>query len=301
MKKIFSIVIAVCLTVFCFIGSCVFFLGCDEEAKYTYNKYENIKYGSHERQTLNLYLPNEKTGTVGLILMIHGGSWVAGDKSVYDNELDKWCANYGYAAAAINYRYISNEFYYDDIMQDIASSLDKIKSIAYENGINIEKALLTGSSAGGHLSLLYAYKCADASSIKPVAVVDYCGPTDLTDSNYYVNEETVTWYLDLFSMLCNKTFNVNNYQSAESQAKMLEASPVTYINENTVPTLICHGDSDEIVPYTNATILKRQLDLYGVKNDFLTYKNAGHSLSGDKKRSKQAKKLFVEYAKAYLE
>lgn len=298
LKKNFNIigvlVISVC------IAGCFTLTACESKDNYSYEKYENIAYGDYERQTLNLYLPDGRTGTLGLILVIHGGAWIGGDKNNCDKDLDKWCKEYGYATAAISYHYISEEFCCDDIMQDIALSLDKIKEFAATKGVNIEKVMLAGSSAGGHLSLLYAYKHADMASVKPVAVANYSGPTDLTDSNYYIGNENGLGYLDLFSKLCHTTFTADNYLNEEMQAKLLEYSPIDFVGERSVPTLICHGDIDDIVPHSNAVTLKARLDQYNIKSDLLTYKNSGHSLGGDKKQSKNAKKLFGEYAKAYL-
>lgn len=301
MKKITKFLV-LCLTIVSSFFACFCFSACDK-AKYTACKYLDIAYGDHERQTFNLYLPKEKSGTVGLILMIHGGSWVAGDKSGYDDDLDKWCTVYGYATASINYHYISSEVDCDDIMNDISLALAKIKETAsVERGVNIEKVLLTGISAGGHLSLYYAYKYAETAPIKPVAVVDYSGPSDLTDENYASTQMLcdIDWYLDLFSLLSGAEITKDNYQSPEMQTKLLEVSPVNYVTQNTVPTLICHAYEDDIVPYSNATILSNRLQECGVKHDLISYENSGHSLGHDKKHQKEAKKLFVEYAERYL-
>lgn len=295
----FNRIIAAFVAVVCtlYVGVC--FSACGEKEKYSSDKYTDVVYGEHERQRLDISLPKEKNGAVGLILFIHGGSWVAGDKSVYSDELDKWSKVYGYAAAAINYCYASAEFFVDDLTDDIALSLIKIKEFAADKGYNIEKAMLTGSSAGGHLSLLYAYKYADISAIKPVAVADYSGPTDLTDDNYYVAEQSLP-YFELFSLLCGDSFDEENYLTREAKEKMLAASPVSYVNEKTVPTLICHGNADNIVPYSNAVALKAKLDECGVRNDFVTYNKSGHSLGGDEKARKKAQKLFISYAEKYL-
>lgn len=295
MKKLLKL-IKTFIIIICFV-CCFFMLSCKNNS---YTKYENIAYGDYERQTFNLFLPDGRTGTVGLILVIHGGGWVGGDKEYYNKKLDGWCKEYGVAAASINYHYISCEFSCDDIIDDIALSLEKIKEFALTKGVNIEKVLLTGNSAGGHLSLLYAYKYANRASIKPVAVANYSGPTDLTDVNYYINNENASGYLDLFSRLCHTTFTFDNYLDDEMQEILLEYSPINYVNESTVPTIICHGDEDDIVPYSNGVTLKEKLNMYGVKSDFVSYSNSGHSLSGDKKSSKKAKKIFASYVNDYL-
>lgn len=282
--------------------ACFFVSSCDN-AKYTACRYLDITYGDHERQNLNLYLPKEKSGDVGLILMIHGGSWCAGDKRGYDDDLNEWCTIYGYATASINYHYISSESHCDDIMNDIGLALSKIKETArVEGGINIEKVMLMGHSAGAHLSLLYAYKRVETAPIKPVAVVSYSGPTDLTDENYYSSQMLCDkdWYFDLFSHLAGGDINADNYQTPIIQEKLIEVSPVNYITSNTVPTLICHAYEDNIVPYSNAITLKNRLQECGIKHDLVSFKNSGHSLGHDKKHRKEAEKLFIQYAERYL-
>lgn len=176
--------------------------------------------------------------------------------------MDKWCREYGYATAAINYHFISSEFSGYDIMEDIKLSLEVIKRFAADMEIDREKTMLVGSSAGGHLAILYSYRYADTSPIKPVAVVDYCGPTDLSDENYYVNNENATWYLGLYSNICQATFTELNYHSNEMQERLNEFSPICCITDNSIPTLICHEEKDNVVPFSNAERLKQQLDLY---------------------------------------
>lgn len=299
MKKIYG-VLAVFMVMFCLTCASFSVSACDGRPKYTYDKYENIAYGSHERQTLNLYLPKEHSGTAGLILAIHGGGWIGGDKSYQDKDLDYYCKYYGYATASINYHFISDEFYCDDIMSDITLSLEKIKEVASENGgLNIENVMLMGGSAGGHLALLYAYKNVDIAPIKPVAVANYSGPTDLTDGTWY-SWENGDDYLELFSRLSHDRINRENYLSDEKQSKLLEFSPINYVTTNTVPTLILHAVEDNVVPYSNATRLKERLEQFGVKNDLVTFVNSGHTLGNDKKHKREGKGLFVEYAKAYL-
>lgn len=270
--------------------------GCKKE-EYEYDLHLNISYGEHQRNTLDMCIPNRE-GTVGLILMIHGGGWIGGDKSVYQNDLVKWCKNYGYVTASINYRYASNDVNIDHIVSDIEMSLYKIKELASNNNINVQNMLLTGGSAGAHLSLYYAYAKADTSPITPKAVVSYCGPTDLTDPNFFINDGNYDACLIMASLISGFTFNGDNY--AEAYTYLQHASPVNFVTQNSVPTVICHGLKDDLVPYSNATILKEKLDIFGVKNDLVKYYNSGHDLSKDNASTKQAESLMLKYAKSYL-
>ena len=264
----------------------------------------NMVYGAEERQVLDLYLPRKAEGDIGLILFLHGGAWIGGDKESYRDELKYWTQQ-GYAAAAMNYRYVSDTSDLNDIMDDITAGLEKIKAFGEKKNVNIDKMLLTGSSAGGHLSLLYAYSRVNEAPIKPAAVVSYCGPVDLTNPELMYGKnnkgsdlgtpETIAW---LLSMCCGKTFAHNEIDSVKDL--LLDVSPVKYINKNCVPTVICHGAVDTVVPYSDAVTLDRELTKCGVKHDFITYPNSNHGLDMDPVENAQARQLFIEYAEAYV-
>ncbi len=268
--------------------------------------YNDLAYGTHERQVMDLYLPKKNDGEVGLVLFIHGGAWIAGDKTAYDDELVTACNDLGYAAATINYRYISETISLHDVADDINSALEKIKQVGAENGININKVLLTGASAGGHLAMFYAYSRKDTAPITPVAVVSNCGPTDLTDENYYYNQDLGTksdlgdeeLLSTLFSWCCGQAFTYENRESARQA--LLEVSPIYYVDENTVPTVINHGLKDTIVPFSNAQALADKFDQYGVHYDFNIYPNSNHGLSDDDANEKKADELMYKYLETYL-
>lgn len=272
-------------------------MGQQNNSDYVYKDYA---YGSHERQVMDLYLPEENDGEVGLVLIIHGGGWIAGDKEGYEAALKTCCNDLGFAAAAINYRYISETVDMHDIIDDIDASLAKIKETAASKGITINKVLLTGSSAGAHLSMLYAYSQKDTAPITPVAVVSNCGPTDLSDENFFIDndlgdEEFVSL---LFSYACGQKFTYAERASAKEALKAV--SPLYYVDENTVPTVINHGQKDTIVPYSNATAIVEKFEQYGVTHYFNSYPNSGHELGKDEENIDKADDLLYEYLMTYL-
>lgn len=262
--------------------------------------YNNVSYGEHERQKLDLYIPKGGEAEKGLILMIHGGAWISGDKGGYKKEMKNW-AKEGFATAAINYRYLSYEITFDDLLDDIESALGFIKQKGIERGKDINKVLLTGYSAGGHLSMLYAYARKDTSPIEPVAVVDYCGPTDLVDPAFYdetANEEKKYVFKLMASLAYGEELTLENAYLAHDVLK--KASPICYVDENTVPTVINHGHKDELVPYTNALSLEEKFIEFGVKYDFVFYPNSGHGLENDTENREKSEELFEKYVNEYL-
>ena len=264
------------------------------------HEFRDVAYGTHERQVLDLNIPKENDGEIGLVLFIHGGAWIAGDKSSYEKGIRSAADTYGFAAASINYRYISDTVSFTDILDDIDAALACIKEIGLENGVNINKVLLTGDSAGGHLSLLYAYSRAESAPITPAAVVSNSGPADLYDNNFYINNaigdsEVIA---NLFSMGCGKTFAYAERETVKQE--LMEASPVYYVNENTVPTVINHGVKDSVVPFSNAQTLDAKLTEYNVQHYFNVYPNSDHDLGADKENKEIASNLLIEYCQTYL-
>lgn len=281
-----------------FIISFCNFFGIDAPVAEVF-EFRDIAYGEHERNTYNLYLPTGKE-TNGLVLLIHGGAWLGGDKGEFDSRLNEVSKEMGFACAAVNYRFINDSIDLIDITDDIQLAVSHIKALALENGVNLDKMLLSGGSAGGHLSMLYAYSRDEVSAIKPAAVVSYCGPTDLSDDAYYFDNglgdgEYVAQVLSWASGY-KHTFATRS----EAKDALWNVSPLKYVDKNTVPTVINHGMVDDIVPFSNAKALDEKMTEYGIGHIFNAYPNSGHGLNNDRFNETLAESLFKMYIIKYL-
>ena len=264
-------------------------------------------YGPHERQQVDIVLPNNAGGsTRGVVFFIHGGAWVGGDKKDFNDYLKK-TAKLGYVAAALNYRYISDDSHCGEILDDIDAALEKVKEVAGSKNITVEKALLTGISAGAHLALLYSYSRAETAPIAPAAAVSFCGPTDLADPGYVdgnaIGEADVM--LDLLSKLCGVKLTQEEYRAQNGNynawiAAIEKVSPVSYVTAACVPTVIAHGEKDTIVPYANAAALNELLTAEGVTHEFVSFPNSGHELGSDPDCWDRVNELLYAYAETYL-
>ena len=264
----------------------------------TADRYKELldqSYGADSLQTYDLYIPTDQGGAPGLILFIHGGAWTSGDKSSYKSVIREIAANYGYAAASINYRFLSQNVKMRDILSDVNAAVSAIYDTAKASGYTLSKMITTGMSAGGHLALMYAYHTPADAKIRPVAVCSQSAPTDLSDPDYYADGMAFqNNYLQLVSLIVGQ--DVTNEAIARFTA---EYSPVTYAS-TAVPTVIAHGQKDTIVPYSNAAALDAALTANGVTHVFITYPNSGHSLEGDPDCAKQYTQALSAYAAEYL-
>ena len=265
-------------------------------ASFNYEFNEDISYGEYqERNLLDIAFPKNKKET-SLIVYIHGGAWISGSKDKFVKSFTKKYKDQ-YAYAAINYRYASEEFHCDDILDDIQASMVKIKDFSKEKGYTINKVAFFGHSAGGHLSLLYAYKMKDICPFAVGFVSSLSGPTDLTDENYLTNTILKDSYYTLSSYMTGKEIDESNFKDHFDD--LLEWSPISYIDK-ACPTIICHGDKDTVVPYGNALTLKDKLEENNKTYDFFTYTGSNHDLANSKDVEKLYQQKFKEYKSLYL-
>ena len=267
--------------------------------------YQDYKYGSakNSRNLMDVVLPKENQKP-GLILYIHGGGWITGDKTFdLKDAKEKYTAK-GYSFAAINYRYASRKnpkVNCDDILDDISLAISNIKEIGLKHDINLEKSFLYGGSAGAHLSLQYSYTRREESAIPPVACCSLSGPTDLLDEGYYIGKNSSGQTNMIGHLISHKLTNDNK---SEYQNLLEEYSPLYHLSskDDAVPTIIAHGELDDVVPLNNAINLDNKLTELEVEHVFYRFPHSGHGLESelDNEIRNQVFDKMSEYVDTYL-
>jgi len=116
----------------------------------------NESYGTDIRNKMDVYLPEERDLNTQVVLLIHGGAWVVGDKS---NDRMQDIRNQlildGHAVVTMNYRYADGDFH--NQMDDVGKAVEHIIENSGNWGIGATEFALMGTSAGGHLSLLFSH------------------------------------------------------------------------------------------------------------------------------------------------
>ena len=258
--------------------------------------YLNLSYGSAgERNLYDLYLPANTSGDISMILFIHGGTWLFGSKEDMTTEALNACKTYGVATAAISYRYTSIYVSGWNILDDIQAAVSAIKETAASKGLNIKKMMVYGFSAGAHLSMMYAYTRADVSAIKPVCVFDKSGPAYLCN-DAYMNE--ASYMNNILSCICGFYFTAETRTYA--LPSLLKMSPAHYVNSNSVPTIVCHGMQDSMVPFTDSVVLNQALDNAGVTHEYIVFPTSNHGLESDPDKSVLMQAALERYIDTYL-
>ena len=261
----------------------------------------DISYGSHIRQKADIYIPQKIKSDSGIILFIHGGGWSQGDKSAHHTDCQHFC-ELGYICATMNYRFVSEEISVFDELDDITSALKAIKAKCTEFGFDIKRLILSGGSAGGHLSLLYAYTRKDESPVTPVAACVYCPPVNCTAIDFLqgISEEFDEWKYSLLSNCCGFKITKETFLNKAEQEALSKISPEEYILADCVPTAVFHGRHDDLVPIEHTHKFIGLLKSVKVKNDLLIFENSGHLLDKDPETDKQAKEIIKDYCETYL-
>jgi acetyl esterase len=130
---------------------------------------ENIAYGPHERNVLDLWKA-ESARPTPLLVFIHGGGFVGGDKGQIRNRpVVRQCLDAGVSFASINYRFREHAAI-QDILRDAARAIQFLRAHAKEYNIDPTRIASFGSSAGAGTSLWLAFHddLADPHSTDPV-------------------------------------------------------------------------------------------------------------------------------------
>lgn len=262
---------------------------------------ENVAYGSHERHTLDIYIPKAAKTNAGVILFIHGGGWHQGYKEAHRPDAEFFC-NEGYVSATINYRFVSESLNVFDELDDISSALETIKIICSEYGLNTEKLILSGASAGAHLALLYAYTRKGIAPLSPVAVCAYCPPVDCSKTDFLIgiSGQFESWKYEILSKCCGVKITKETILNEPQQQALKRISPEAYVSNSSVPTAVFHGKLDDIIPLSHIENFIGLLDKNGVKNNLLIYENSGHTLDKDPKTAEKTREIIKKYLKKYF-
>jgi acetyl esterase/lipase len=214
--------------------------------------YRDLAPGEEARRNknkLDLYLPRGEKG-FPVLLFIHGGAWVHGDKNqfgLYSTFANHW-AHYGVGVVVANYR-LSPGVKHPEHVKDVAKALAWTHKNISKYGGRSDQIFLNGHSAGGHLVALLAtdYSYLKAEGVPPQAIKGVMPISGVYRiHNIELNaglvpdsadKERTARRLRMGAALVNSIFGSD---SASRKA----ASPLTYVRPGLPPFLVIHADND---------------------------------------------------------
>jgi len=253
-----------------------------------YNALFNVVYASGPgwEQKLDLYLAPKEKGPVPIVINIHGGGWNHGTKESQTGFSTFFKA--GFAVANIEYR-LTGQATAPAAVEDARCALIYIVKNAAALNVDVNKIVIMGGSAGGHLALMagllandhrFDDNCRGVENIKVAAIIDKYGITDVNDWAYgprITSKSATRWLGD----------------KAKDAAFIRSVSPINYVSRNSPPTFIVHGDADPVVPYQQSVDLHKKLEEAGVKTTFVTIPGGLHGNFPQDKNSELNKSIIA--------
>ncbi|MEZ5428981.1 MAG: alpha/beta hydrolase [Pyrinomonadaceae bacterium] len=231
----------------------------------------DIVYGvaNNTQLKLDVWYPNASKTPTPTLVYIHGGGWIFGTKESSVLQFLPFMEK-GWRVVNVEYRMASNSLA-PAAVEDTRCALRWVFRNAKQWNFDTSKIVLTGHSAGGHLSLITGMlpdktgldnNCYGEEKLEVAGIINWFGISDVNDliAGPNLKNYAVMW--------------MGSQTNAPEIAKRV--SPLTYVRAGLPPILTIHGDKDDVVPYSQATRLHEALDKANVKNELFTIKGGGH-------------------------
>ena len=315
-KKGRVLFVLVCIFAFIisFAGSIVFKLVYTprELRKYSVNwddeigkTYIDFSYGSGTANKFDLYVPADNSKkTYGLIVYLHAGGFRTGDKSD-DAKMLQWLCSLGYVTAGINYTLNSDENPDANVYtmsMEIKESIPHVIEEAKKLGYNIDRMAMSGGSAGGCLALLYAYRDAEDSPVPVRMVFEGVGPSSFYPEDWksYGLDKDSEAAAAFFSYMCGKEITSDMFGTDAYDEAMRDVSPLLWVGENTVPTVMAYGVHDTFQPYDASVKLDAALTENNIPHEYIVFEHSGHGLQNDNRQMVEYYEAILEYLERYM-
>lgn len=255
---------------------------------------------------LDLYLPAQQDAArsrfakdgVGhpVVVWVHGGAWVRGNKK--DVPIT-WLTQQGVAVASVEYRLL-REAMFPAPIYDVQAAVRYIRGQANTLGLDPQRIVLSGASAGGHLASLVALTAEDPAkdgrlgghTDQPLAVagvIDAFGPTDMNAMIESLQAQ------DRFAQSREGQILIRLNKSAPGFFDGL--SPLKQVTPTAPPFLILHGEDDPLVPLAQSQRLHQALIDADIASTLEVIPNARHGGSAFTDRRRRG--LMVQFLHDY--
>lgn len=271
--------------------------------------HSDISYGDADANKFDLYVPADSSkGAYGLVVYLHAGGFTTGDKTD-DSAMLEWLCSKGYVAAGINYTLRDDNHpgtsVYSQSME-IKAAMPIVIKEAERLGYHIDSLGMAGGSAGHCLAMLYAYRDADTSPVPVKVCIGAVGPSSFYPEDWSCygfdarTEETDAAAAGLFGIMAGKKITPDMFGTPAYDEAMKDISALLWVDENTVPTLLCYGAYDRVQSFEASKRLDAALTEYGVPHDYIVCEHSGHGLQNDSEASHRYSQLMVEYLDRYM-
>jgi len=231
------------------------FLLFDPEVRRTDGLFHTPGLGA--RGALDIYAPRAGGERMPVLLQVHGGAWVIGDRRQQALPLMLQASRSGWICVATNYRLSPSATFPDHII-DVKRAIAWVRANIAEYGGDPDTICITGGSAGGHLSSLAALTANDAEyqpgfeevDTSVSACVPFYGIYDFTNSHGMQPGDRMHTFLEKYVMQGARDENRKAWETA---------SPLFRIHPTAPPFFVIHGSHDNLAMPSEARLFAERL------------------------------------------
>ena len=225
--------------------------------------------------TLDVFKPAKPNGAA--IIEIISGGWNSTHTGIDDGAWPK----YGYTTFVVVHG-SQPRFHIDEIVTDVQRAVRYVRSHSALYGIDPNKIGVTGSSAGGHLSLMLAVK-GDAGNPTAADGINRASSAVQAVACFYPPTDFISWSAEndglngVGPLATRKPAFGPKIDSPAGLAAMGKAlSPINFIAKTQPPIFIVQGDQDDLVPFTQALRFQKKSAEAGATCEVVIRQGAKH-------------------------
>ncbi len=272
-------------------------------------KYTDLSYGEADANRFDLYLPADNSReSYGLVVYLHAGGFTTGDKAD-DHAMLEWLCSKGYVAAGINYtlrdaNHPETSVYMQTM--EIKQAMPVVIKEAARLGYPINEMSISGGSAGHCLAMVYAYRDAKEAPVPVRMVFGAVGPSSFYPedwTNYGFDkgtDESKQAAAYLFGIMAGKEITPDMFGTPAYDEAMKDISALLWVDDDTVPSLLCYGAHDRVQPFAASVRLDAALTAHNIPHDYIVCEHSGHGLQNDSRQSQLYYQKIVEYLDTYM-
>jgi acetyl esterase/lipase len=217
---------------------------------------------------LDVFRPEIAASTHTAVILLHGGAWRMGDKSMME-VFGKELARLGFVALAPEYRLL-DESPWPSQIEDVKASIRWTRENAASLAIHPDKIAVQGFSAGGHLALM-----AGGTPNFP-GFIGKGGNKNISDGIAAVVAffPPIEFRIDPPSADFIRASDLLGASPTRDEAQ--KASPINYVSQDYPPTFLLHGTADKMVPCTTSQKMFNALHEKGVAVELHLYPHHTH-------------------------
>jgi cytochrome b561/acetyl esterase/lipase len=237
----------------------------------------DVHYANESRsQTLDLYLPRAHAGPIPVVVYIHGGAFMFGDKR--DRPRGGFAHDVaallgaGIGLASINYR-LSGEARWPAAVDDTRAAVRWLHDNAPRYGIDGDAIGVWGKSAGGYLAVMAAFTGTRATHDAVAALVAMYAPVDFARMDAELKADGCTGGMGAHGDAGSPESRFLGAALATIPARVADANPANHLPAQALPVLLQAGAADCAVPHAQsanlAALLTERFGAGSVRLDIL--------------------------------